>query len=328
METQLNDNIKSKVVSYKSALFSGFLIIVAVLVVVFGALPLYNKSKDNDLAISSKQQELDVLVKKIAELENSRRLLGSIQENSSLLDQVVPTDDDIPVVMTMIQILANESAVKINSFNYSGLTYSPVVSAPTTTSAETGQNDAFTMNINVTGRFDSVLKFLQSLENSRRLIDVSSFGYTLNTNQAQDSNFVDAITLQVLLTSYYKSFDNPPTDLNIEKYLPVIEKLKSLEYTEVDLNDVNVGKLNPFVETDTNSNAVDGAGNDVNLNPVEPADDAEFFNGDTGNQNNETTTVGSGTTNTETTTQDVEAPEGDVNDILLQLLQQEGASAQ
>ena len=275
----------------------------------------------NKSEIELKVEQISVLDKKLAQLEKVKQLADTIEKHNLLTEQAIASKDDIPVVMTMIQLIAENSGVAIESFSYSGMsrTVSTTKASSTSTSAPTppgvgdSDNDAFKMNISVKGKFDDVLKFIQNLEDYRRLIDVSSFSYSAEQRVTEDSRLTDGISLRVLLTSFFKDFSTTAAStIDIDKHLALIQKLESMNYEAVDLSDVTIGKDNPFSPfEDTNAESETGV--------EEEGAGAETDTTDTGQEPG----VNTLDTNDSSST-DVEANPGDVNEVLQEVLQQEG----
>ena len=324
METGLSSEVKINttiIKSYKSLILGLLFLIVSSAVSYFISYPLYNKYLANKSEIELKVEQISVLDKKLAQLEKVKQLADTIEKHNLLTEQAIASKDDIPVVMTMIQLIAENSGVAIESFSYSGMsrTVSTTKASSTSTSAPTppgvgdSDNDAFKMNISVKGKFDDVLKFIQNLEDYRRLIDVSSFSYSAEQRVTEDSRLTDGISLRVLLTSFFKDFSTTAAStIDIDKHLALIQKLESMNYEAVDLSDVTVGKDNPFSPFE-DTNAESGTGVE------EEGAGAETDTTDTGQEPG----VNTLDTNDSSST-DVEANPGDVNEVLQEVLQQEG----
>ena len=324
METGLSSEVKINttiIKSYKSLILGLLFLIVSSAVSYFISYPLYNKYLANKSEIELKVEQISVLDKKLAQLEKVKQLADTIEKHNLLTEQAIASKDDIPVVMTMIQLIAENSGVAIESFSYSGMsrTVSTTKASSTSTSAPTppgvgdSDNDAFKMNISVKGKFDDVLKFIQNLEDYRRLIDVSSFSYSAEQRVTEDSRLTDGISLRVLLTSFFKDFSTTAAStIDIDKHLALIQKLESMNYEAVDLSDVTIGKDNPFSPFE-DTNAESGTGVE------EEGAGAETDTTDTGQEPG----VNTLDTNDSSST-DVEANPGDVNEVLQEVLQQEG----
>jgi|GEM_PF-6484289 len=310
----------------KGLLFSALLILISIGLVLLVAKPTYANYVEGKDVLAAKQQELADLDLRVSQLKKVERLVATIEHNTDLTTQAVSEKDEIPVVMAMVQKISANSGVKISSFSYAGLTNS---SKPTTgvsqtkvSQKSTSDFDAFRLNIALTGKYDNLKKFLENIEDSRRILTVSNFSYSIEktTTEVLGDNY----TLKVLLTSYYKDFDPVASEIELDKYASVVQVLEQLDYTSVDLNDTNLGKIDPF----SRGNKGDSKNNTNNQNKVEvnSVETTSGF-GQSGTSTGNTTTQDSGTQSTgssDSSSQDVEAKDGDVSKILHDMLLKEG----
>lgn len=312
----------------KGLIFSIILILVSVGLVLLVAKPTYADYKEGKVVLASKQKELSDLDLRVSQLKKVERLVATIEHNTDLSTQAVSEKDEIPVVMAMVQKIAGNSGVKIASFSYSGLTTSASpsagVSQASSSEKSTADFDAFRLNIAITGKYDNLKKFLENVEKSRRVLTVSNFSYSIEktTTEVLGDNY----TLKILLTSYYKDFNPVASEIDLDKYAPVVQVLEQLNYTTVDLNDTNLGKIDPFSSGNEEDTGGEAQGSqDIEVNPIETVSGFGDGGTSTGNTTTQDSTGTSTTTSTDSS-QDVEAQEGDVTKILQELLKQEGVS--
>ena len=310
----------------KGLLFSALLILISIGLVLLVAKPTYANYVEGKDVLAAKQQELADLDLRVSQLKKVERLVATIEHNTDLTTQAVSEKDEIPVVMAMVQKISANSGVKISSFSYAGLTNSSKptagVSQTKVSQKSTSDFDAFRLNIALTGKYDNLKKFLENIEDSRRILTVSNFSYSIEktTTEVLGDNY----TLKVLLTSYYKDFDPVASEIELDKYASVVQVLEQLDYTSVDLNDTNLGKIDPF----SRGNKGDSKNNTNNQNKVEvnSVETTSGF-GQSGTSTGNTTTQDSGTQSTgssDSSSQDVEAKDGDVSKILHDMLLKEG----
>lgn len=311
----------------KRLILSILLILVSIGLVLFIAKPTYANYKDGKVVLASKQQELSDLDLRVSQLKKVERLVATIEHNTELSTQAVSEKDEIPVVMAMVQKIAGNSAVRISSFSYSGLTTSASPSAGVSQTSSAGKStadfDAFRLNIALTGKYDNLQKFLENIEKSRRILTVSNFSYSIEktTTEVLGDNY----TLKILLTSYYKDFTPVASEIDLDKYAPVVQVLEQLNYTSVDLDDTNLGKIDPFSSGNEESSHNDTqSSQDVEVNSIETVSGFGEGGSSTGNTTTQSSS-GTGITS-EDSSQDIEAQEGDVTKILQELLKQEGVS--
>ncbi|HHH14235.1 MAG TPA: hypothetical protein ENJ78_00825 [candidate division WWE3 bacterium] len=341
-EEKKNTNHAPKAMSQLAA-YAELLIGIGVLLVVvffsyFATYGFYQKHQKNKELIQIEKQKVEKLNKRIAQLEKAKNLASSIKENELLTLEAVPEEDDIPIVMSMIQELAKSAAVKISSLSYAGLEDSGYYKAPAPQPAKSNntskkakepvenveeQFDSFKLSILVSGRFEDALKFIRYLENSRRLIDTLNFSYDLKKDNdlKKAKTNRDVLSIKLLVRSYYKDFSNAASsDINLDKYTPLINTLENMDYLEIDTSNIVVGKNNPFKQgssspTSNNSSEGNNGSSFFEINNVEtgvPTVDLGVTQGS------------SSSSSSSSTEEDVEAEEGDTTEILLNLLQEEG----
>lgn len=334
METGINKQqivqAKYQIKEYLQLIISILILVVGLLLFLFVIRPAYAKYQTTKVDIEMQVKEESLLDIKLTELQKAKELQSSIDENIRLTDQAVSDESEIPTVMAMTQQIALNSGVKVTSFTYVGLSESDYVESTTpTTSAipsavpaetkPTGLDvsvdsevfDAFNLSISVLGKVDNLTSFVKNVEDSRRLLDISGFTYSVEKESEEITS--DFYTLRIQLTSYYKSFENAPPRVALNQYTDTISSLKKMKFTEIDLTNSRIGKDDPF-KTGTSPN-------------LKSTDGQNFFNNDSTGTPPQNSGSNSGEDigiNVIEPEQDVEASEGDVQKLLLELIQQEG----
>lgn len=340
METGINKQqivqAKYQIKEYLQLIVSILILVACLLVFLFVIRPTYAKYQATKSDIEVQLGEESLLDTKLTELQKAKELQSSIDENIRLTDQAVSDDSEIPTVMAMAQQIALNSGVKVSSFTYVGLSNSDYVVAPTTTTSAipssapveakpTGLDvsldsevfDAFNLSIAVTGKVSNLTSFVKNIEDSRRLLDISGFSYSVEKESAEITS--DFYTLKVQLTSYYKSFENAPPRVALDQYTETISGLKKMKYTEIDLTNSRIGKDDPFKTNENNTGT-----SSPNLNST---NGENFFNNNSAGTSLQNSGSNSGNDvgiNIVEPEQDKEASEGDVQKILLDFMKQEG----
>ena len=325
---------------YKKLALGVLFITVAFLITLFSAYPFYTNYQNNKKLIEAEKVKLQQLDLRLAQLDKIKKIATTINSSTNVALQAVPEVSEIPVVMNMVQEIAKRSGVKINTFSYAGMGNTvnvPIANSlpqdPTTTtsndindqtnSATSPKNDYnnFSMQLTVAGSFDDIKRLIINLEESRRILDVKSFNYSVNTNETEIIG--NTITLKVNLLSYFKLFTPLAVDINLEQYAPLLKKLNELKYTEIDLSNSTVGKIDPFNSQNNSDSLVTPTPNQfVEINNANPG---TFFNNDATNIPIDIIELeGTGSTQTNQQEEPIEAEEGDTTKLLQDLLKQEG----
>lgn len=334
METGIDKEqiIKAKyqIKEYIQLIFSVLVLGACFLLFLFFVKPTFAKYQKIKLDIKDELVKEGLLDVKLVELQKAKEIQGSIDDNIKLANQAVPDESDIPTVMAMIQDIASNSAVKVSTFSYIGLSKSelmvpdaPVTTTPENTTAPDGLDaavdseyfDAFNLSISVVGKFENLNNFLKKIENSRRILDASGFSYSVEKENEQITS--DFYTLKIQLTSYYRSFANVAPRVALDLYKGTITELNSLSFYEVDLSDTRIGKDDPFGNT--------GSKTSKNNSSTQGTSGSSFFGG-SGNSNGTDGNSGSNDPNINVVepVEDREAAPGDVQKLLQDLLKQEG----
>ena len=340
----INTDIKknSNITKYKKAGIALLLLGAAISLIIIVAYPLYNNYQSNNTFIEQEKAKVLDLDVRLSQLDKIKRIAGTIETVGNLAKQGVPSDEEIPVVMAMVQEIAKKSGVKISDFSYAGMentasinntdsnddTSNPdnqpsaSVSNTTAASSATSSNnsaltyDTFKMQLSVKGKFSDIKQLVINLENSRRLLDIQSFTYGVQTSESQLVG--DTILLKLTLASYFKDFKTISTNVDLDKYNTLIKKLEDLSYTEIDLSNPNVGKIDPFSSTST---PIPSGTPNAGINNV---DTLNFYNNSSNGEVNVIELEGTGKTVTPTPENDTEAEPKDTTKLLQDLMKQEG----
>ena len=343
METSLDKEhiiqARYQIKEYAQLILSFFIVVTGILLFLFFIKPTYVKYTNNKLEISSQLQQEVILDSKLSELQKAKSLQASLDDNISLVRQSVPDDSDIPTVMAMVLEMASKSGVKVSTFSYIGLGNSIIsldkpspVATDSSTSADTSATgldspinsdyfDAFNLSISVLGKFTNLSDFVKKIENSRRLLDISGFSYSIEKDNQQITS--DFYTLKVQLTAYYRSFADVEPRVALDQYSRTLSDLNDMIFYEVDLSNTTVGKEDPFNTggTEPGSSPTSGASG------AGTTSGTSFFGGPANNSGS----TDSGTNNTQNPgvnvvepAPDQEAQPGDVQKLLQDMLLKEG----
>lgn len=328
---------------YIKVIFSSFLVITGLVVSYFITYSNYNIYTDFINQIKSQEEQNALLDTRISQLDKIKRISSTIESTDILSKQAIPSEVEIPIVMSLMQKISTDSGLKLGKLTYSGSYVSNYSesSKNVNSNAQIDQNvdldlsnssdsklentnevtleDAIKIQGSVVGNIDNLISFLRSVETSRKLLEVSNLSYGTTRESSDGSSLT--FELRFVVSSFYKDFSNfsiSPLQIDFDKYKDLIFLLNNYKYTEIDLSSVDVGKNNPFSDTSSpaintveSSDGIDSSNNDsVDINVVE-------IEG-TGSSSNNTSADGS---------QDVEAdPTTNITGTLIDILNQEGVN--
>ena len=324
---------KSNFAEYKKLVIGGVLVAVAFCIGFFGAYPLYANFEKTNGQIEVENKKLTDLDLRLSQLDKIKKIAETVNSTTVTSLQSVPEEDEIPVVMAMVQEITKNSGVKIASFSYSGMnTVGPSATTPATPSttavapansasvkptAAKPDYNAFSLTLTAKGTFSDVKRFITNLENSRRILNVKTFSYSVTREETEIVG--TTLSLQVNIESYFKKFDQITTNVNLDQYATLITKLNDLKYTEIDLTNPNVGKIDPFKSNSPTPTTSPNGSNTTNTTNGEG-----FFNGTNDSDTNINVVEIEGTGQTVQEEAPVEADPGDTTKLLQDLLQKEG----
>jgi len=174
--------------------------------------------------------------------DKSRRLL-SLAAQAALLDEAytlvgtaLPDKDDIPQLMTELQLVGDEAGVALSSLQYSGR-----ASKEAKDIAEVG------LQMGVEGEFSQVEELLRVLEGASRVVTVERFN--IGTRKEASMSATLALSSFFMPAEKEQKFDTPVTlDLNAPKFQEDLGRVRKLKIYEVTVEEGIVGKENPFGE--------------------------------------------------------------------------------
>jgi len=126
---------------------------------------LIKKIKDQRL-IAQKLEE------KINALNLAQQELRAIQDNLYLVDQALPKDSQISILIKQIEFLGIRNNVVIEGVQYSSL--------PLKDKIQEGKKEEVKFKTGVSGNYQDLKNFLFSLFNLRRIIIIDEFGFKVN----------------------------------------------------------------------------------------------------------------------------------------------------
>ncbi|MBI4091264.1 type 4a pilus biogenesis protein PilO [candidate division WWE3 bacterium] len=241
----INVSVKQKRVSKEAMIFTilPLLFFTASLALVFFVAIPRNKQKPLKETELKQLKEKNVnLQKKIEKLNDLADFREIIEENTRLVDSALPSQADVPLLLTQIQQISKESGLSIANLSYS--------SSGSGVKNESSQVNVF---MSAKGNFGQVKTFLTTLEKASRIIDISTLRITSQQGTQPDALGASAIDLSTVLVSSFlpvedrAEIEDPLTvDIRDQGFINIINKLKEYKIYENKVDNTNIGKDNPF----------------------------------------------------------------------------------
>lgn len=139
--------------------------------------------------LQEKKEVNQKLQEKINNLNQAQANYSQITNSLTLVDQALPPNPVLSQVVLQIEILAQRSNLAIRSIDFESVDLKGGKPTP---------KNELVFNLSLTGNFEDLKTFLNSLENVRRIITVDSFNFTQSQSQEMKS-----LTLNISGKAYY-----------------------------------------------------------------------------------------------------------------------------
>jgi Tfp pilus assembly protein PilO len=240
--------LKNDYTQIKSALLNFIVPIICIgisaalfFVFIFPALKSIPETETKIEASTSLENQLDKKLKNLRKLVDFQ---SALTENANLVTDVLVSEAQVPQLFTQIDQIAKEAGLTITRLSYSITTGGLPTGALDANSAQGAAQPTFksvTVTAGVTGTYDQFITFVQNLENSARLVNVSNFRYAVNSDKE-----TGGLDFSVTLESPYmfvqsNAVTDDPVDLDIagKDFSALIAKIKTMRIYKPTIEDVN-----------------------------------------------------------------------------------------
>jgi len=230
--------IKSFLINFLVPLICIGIIAVLGFLVLYPSFKTYNPLKKE---VADKNTLSTQLATKLANLESLKEFKSVVEQNSTLVQQVLVNEAMVPQLLTQIDQVARESGLTVTKLNYS---FSDPTIKQVSADGETFLPESPFKTVDVSlgtdGNFDQLVTFLANTENSARLVSVDTFRYT--TAEKDASTFLN-ISFS-LKSPYMKVESQAVTDdpvnlvLSDKEFVATINKIKGLKFYNISLEGV------------------------------------------------------------------------------------------
>lgn len=204
-------------------------VIVAIVLLLLFVRPLVGRILRLREEQTTDQETLTALTVKVQQLEDFVAAATTLDEEFERFDQAIPSEVNVPTLLTQVQTVANTAAVKVTVLQFGGVGGEAEEGA----AGSKGLNEV-RLKLAVEGSFNNLVKLLQTFETATRLIDVESVGYSIQEAETRTST----LTAELTLISYYISAPTPEpedpitfsfADPNFERNSQVLQRLTPYE---------------------------------------------------------------------------------------------------
>lgn len=141
--------------------------------------------------ISSKEQTIQKLSQKLKNLSVVGETLQTESEDLFLINEAIPNSAELNSVIVKIEKLANEKSVIFKSLNTSDLSIKgniEVAKKSIEIQALPDNANGLPLTFSITGEYESLFSFLESLENSKRPLKIDSF--IINSTKSLENTII------------------------------------------------------------------------------------------------------------------------------------------
>jgi Tfp pilus assembly protein PilO len=172
------------------------------------------------------QQKLlrDLLSEKNAKLHRFVDFKTVLEENSMLVSQVVPDEQNVPGLLDQLNRIAVESGLSLTKLSYS------VADSTIRDESATAYN-AVLVSLGAEGTYNQMVSFMEAVENASRAVNVANYRFS------ETSDDTNRISITFILTAPYLSVQSSAVtdeainlDITTSEFTNFINKIKGFRY--------------------------------------------------------------------------------------------------
>lgn len=251
METKLNLNLNDTLEGVKDVVFNFIVPIVSLFIVLLLVLlvlmPSYREIPDLKNQLEARTLLNSQLDAKLANLNKLTDYKSVIEEDSNLINDVLVQEPRVPQLLTQIDQMAREAGLVVNRLSYS-IDSTPVPENEAPTAFRT-----VTVNLVVSGSHTQFIDFMKAVENAARLVSIDNFRYAadtgVNSDNTEVSYTVNLSSPYLYVQSNAVTDDVVALDIGDKPFLDLMNKLKSLRFYKISIEDVKAELVESAKET-------------------------------------------------------------------------------
>ena len=200
--------------------------VVSVILITLIIVPAIKTFPANTREVNNKQGQINILKNKVEVLEKLVDFKTVVDEDFVLMTTAIPSESQVPQLLTQIDQISNESGLAVVSMNY------------TMSTALAGE-----INVTLTssGNYDQIINFLSNLERSSRIIELDNLRYGENKDTEGNTTLLVTFVLKSpYLISSSKAITTDPLNLDItdSNFISVLNKIKGLKIYKYSIEDL------------------------------------------------------------------------------------------
>lgn len=151
-----------------------------------------------------------------------------VTQNSALVNEVLPIEQNVPGLLDQLNQIANESGLNVNKLSYSLADFS-ISGNSTDSSANT-----VLVSLGAEGTYEQMIAFMKAVENASRLVNISNFRFSAGSQDKVSTLSFTFILSAPFMNVQSKAVTDDPIKLDITsgEFVSFLNKIKALRYFE------------------------------------------------------------------------------------------------
>lgn len=194
---------------------------VSLILILTVVIPSFTTIPDLRAELSQKQSLNSTLSKKLSDLERLLDFKKIVDDNSTLINNVLVSEEMVPELLSQVDTIAREAGLEVTRLSYS-------ISQASGGSLGYPSVD---VSLGVLGTYDQLVNFYKLTESASRLIDVSGYRYAVGSKDANTLNMNLVLRSPYLFVNSEAVTDDPiDLDVTNQSFLNFVSKIQNLKY--------------------------------------------------------------------------------------------------
>ena len=209
---------------------------ISVLLFIFIVYPSFRKIPELQEKLTAATTLRNQLQEKQAKLNRFADFKAILEENSGLVNRVMPAEQNVPGLLDQLAQIAQENGLDVTKLSYS-------LSDAATKDTDKPAYNAVLVSLGADGNYDQMVSFMKATEGASRIVNVSNFRFnSVSIKDAQTLSFTFILSAPFMKVQSSAVTDEPINlDITSGDFVSFINKVKGLRYFEKSGDIKNIG---------------------------------------------------------------------------------------
>lgn len=176
--------------------------------------------------INNKTTTRNLLKDKITKLHRYSDFKAVLEENSGLVNRVMPVEENVPGLLDQVNQIANETGLDLNKLSYS-------ITDIAAREEQTSGYSTIIVSLGAEGSYNQMVSFMKSIEGASRMVNISNYRFSSNGKDEGKLSFTFILSAPYLDVKSNAVVDDPLTlDITSNDFITFVNKIKGLRYFE------------------------------------------------------------------------------------------------